>query len=60
MYFKFKDLDGDGIITKTEFDQTYAEAEGVDDVYKEDLHLIDADQTKQISRVELMVNTIIV
>ena len=50
------DLDGDGVITKTEFDTTYAEAEGVDPVYKEDLHLIDADRNKQISRVELMVN----
>lgn len=61
-YFNFftlstlADLDGDGIIEKSEFETTYREAEGVDKVYEEDFHIIDTDRNKKITRLELMVS----
>lgn len=50
------DLDGDGTILKSEFETTYREAEGVDQVYKEDFKIIDSDGNEKISRLELMVS----
>lgn len=52
------DLDGDGIIEKSEFETTYREAEGVDKVYKEDFRIIDTDRNDKVTRLELMVRIV--
>jgi hypothetical protein len=49
-------LDGDGTISKKEFETTYKYAESVDPVFKRDIKVIDADGNGDISRIEMMVS----